>query len=134
MGLWDDIVRRGTTGEAKREDKLTVEIEEIKKQICVAAKDYVEDYISAMYEAGCTASEIQDQYEWALIDVETCFIVDRMEKKYQDRFWELDEDEEVEEDLCEYADNVLHQYADEMISELEDEEDEDDEDDDEEEE
>lgn len=104
----------GTT--VRKEDQL----EDIKKKIKIAAKRYVEDYIDAMFDSGSTVQEIQDHYEWAFMDDNSEYVVQRMEEEDQDKFWELDE----EHNLCDYTYSVLKHLADEMISALEDDEDE----------
>ena len=113
MSVWGDIRRRAEGKEVRKEDQ----VEDIKKKIKVAAKRYVEDYIDAMFDSGCTVEEIQGQYEWAFMDDNSEYVVQRMEDNDQDRFWELDE----EYDLCDYTYRVLKKTADEMISALEDE-------------
>ena len=75
--------------------------------------------------------DIQDQYEWDLMDVETDYIVQEMEKNDQNRFWQLqdhfwDLDEEFdlgeEVDLEDYAQGMLKHFANKLIPALKDDE------------
>ena len=128
MSVWREMHKR-SNGEAirKEDQQIGLEIKELKQKVKEAAKQYVEEYIDAMFEAEYTVKGIQDQYQWAFMDVETYYIVDRMEKVDQDRFWEIqdhfwDLDEEFdlgeEVDLEDYAQCMLDHFADKLISEL----------------
>lgn len=116
MSVWADIHRRSNGQAVRKEDQL----EDIKKKIKIAAKEYVEDYIEAMFESEYSAQEIKDHYEWAFMDDNSEYVVQRMENEDQDKFWELEE----EHNLCDYTYTVLKHLADEMISALEDDEEE----------
>jgi len=116
MSVWGDILDRGS-GETVRKEDL---IKYLKEKINVAAKQYVEDYIDAMFDSGCTVKEIQDQYQWAFMDNDAEYVFDRMKKEDQDKLSELaDEDEYA---LSDYADAMVNHFADEIIPALEDEE------------
>lgn len=128
MSIWSDIQDRSSGETVRKEDQqIGIEIKGLKQKVKAAAKQYVEEYIEAMFDAGCTVRDIQDQYEWNLIDVETDYIVQRMDKVDQDRFWELqdhfwDLDEEFdlgeEIDLEDYAQRMLKHFADTLIPAL----------------
>ncbi len=130
MSIWADIHRRSTGEQVRKEDQqIGLEIKELKQKVKAAAKQYVEEYIEAMFDAECTVKDIQDQYEWDLMDVETDYIVQRMEKVDQDRFWELqdhfwDLDEEFDlgedVDLEDYAQGMLKHFANKLIPALKD--------------
>lgn len=134
MSVWTDLHKRSTGEAIRKEDKqIGLEIKELKQKVKAAAKQYVEEYIDAMFEAEYTVKGIQEQYKWALMNVETYYIVDRMEKVDQDRFWELqdhfwDLDEEFglgeEVDLEDYAQGMLKHFADILIPALKDDEEE----------
>lgn len=128
MSIWSDIQDRSSGEQVRKEDQqIGIEIKGLKQKVKAAAKQYVEEYIEAMFDAGCTVRDIQDQYEWNLMDVETDYIVQRMDKVDQDRFWELqdhfwDLDEEFdlgeEIDLEDYAQRMLKHFADTLIPAL----------------
>lgn len=128
MSIWNDMRKRSLGEEVKKEDQLMkLEIQELKNKVKEAAKHYVEEYIDAMFDSGCTVKEIQEQYEWAFLDIETYYIVQRMEKEDQDRFWELQEhfwdlDEKYDlgedENLEDYAQRMLKHFADTLIPAL----------------
>ena len=128
MSIWSDIQKR-SSGETVREEDQQVrqEIQDFKKKIKEAAKYYVEEYIDAMFDSGYSVKEIQDHYEVALMDVETYWIVERLEKEDRERFWDLNEqfwdlDEEYglgeEIDLEDYAQGMLKHFADTLIPAL----------------
>lgn len=128
MSIWSDIQDRSSGETVRKEDQqIGIEIKGLKQKVKAAAKQYVEEYIEAMFDAGCTVRDIQDQYEWNLMDVETDYIVQRMDKVDQDRFWELqdhfwDLDEEFdlgeEIDLEDYAQRMLKHFGDTLIPAL----------------
>lgn len=118
MSVWRDIHER-SNGKAIRKEDL---IDYLKEKIKVAAKQYVEDYIDAMFDSECTVKEIQDQYQWAFIDNDAEWVFDRMEKEDQNKLSELDEEDEYE--LCDYADAMVNHFADEIIPALKEEEEE----------
>ena len=128
MSVWKDIHDRSNGKAIRKEDQqIRLEIKEFKKKAKDAAKRYVEEYIDAMFDAGCSVKDIQDQYECDFMDIETYNIVQEMEKGDQDRFWDLQEqfwdlDEEYdlgeEVDLEDYAQGMLKHFANTMISAL----------------
>lgn len=128
MSIWSEIQDRSSGDKVRKEDQqIRQEIQDFKKKIKDAAKHYVEEYIDAMFDSGCTVKEIQNQYEVDLMDVETYWIVERLEKDDRERFWDLNEqfwnlDEEYnlgeESDLEDYAQRMLKHFADTLIPAL----------------
>ena len=128
MSIWTDIQKRSSGETVRKEDQqIRLEIKEFKQKVKEAAKQYVEEYIDAMFDSGSSVKEIQDHYEIALMDVETYWIVERLEKDERERFWDLNEqfwdlDEEYnlgeEIDLEDYAQRMLKHFANTLIPAL----------------
>ena len=54
MSVWSNIHKRSNGNTVRKEDQLIgLEIKELKQKVKVAAKQYVEEYIDAMFDAGC---------------------------------------------------------------------------------
>ena len=114
MSVWRDMHQR-SNGEAVRKEDFE---EDLKKKVKAAAKEYVEEYIDAMFDAGCTVKEIQDQYHG--VNFEADYIVERMDKDDQDKFWGMD-------DMwgwVDYAETAAWHYANKLIPALKDNEEE----------
>ena len=116
MSTWGDMIRRAEGEAIRKED----EIKELKKKIDAAAKSYVEDCIDAFIEEWTKENVefFQDHYD-EMINIEDDYIVERLNKEDQDRFWELAE----ENDLEGYPEDSFWRIAAEIIPELEVEED-----------
>lgn len=118
MSVWREMHKKSNGEAVRKEDNVEEEIKELKKKIDAAAKQYVEDCIDAFLQ-DCTVEEFKNHYDED-INMEDDYIVERLSKEDQDRFWELAE----EYDLEGYPERAFWRIADEIIPALEEDEDE----------
>ena len=108
MSIWAEIHRRSNGIAVRKEDQ----VDEFKKTIKAAAKQFVEEYVEHKLKRKYSVEEIQEFLECESLISEK--VVEKMEEGDQDKFWKWVD----EHNLIECAEDAYWEAVDEIISTL----------------